>query len=555
MANAANPGKIINILGHFPTLTVKLLKPLVPSLKDRPTQWSWRWVGLLIASGLLLDLALPPFSLWPLAWVALVPLWLALLKHRAAPWWVAAGYGLVWGITYYGSSLVWITHLHPLMWMGVPWLGSVAIALFAWGFITLWGTVSLMAWCVAFRWVMRWCPQSIAVRLLLGTGLWCLMETLRNYTPLDWSHLSLTQSPNNLWILHLSRLSGPMAITAVLVAANGLLAEAWWQRRHPPEAPFLNRSLAAGALGLIMVSHALGAGLFFQPAPDRETAAITLGMVQGNIPTREKLTWEGINQAIEAYTEGYQALAAEGVDAVVTPEGAIPLMWDPDGARVMPLIESVQQIGVPLWLGTFAPLGDGGGYAYTQSLLEIQQDGLPHGRYNKIQLVPLGEYIPLDPVLGTIINRLSPLDSYMVPGDLDQTFTTSVGTGIVGICYESVYSRLFRHQARNGGEFIITASNNDPYPPWMMQQHHALDVQRAVELNRWAIRVTNTGVSGLVDSHGRTQWLLPTQDYRLAVGTLYRHDQLSAYGAWGDWLTPILLGAGLLAGLRHRRSG
>ena len=70
-------------------------------------------------SGLLMDAALPPLSLWPLAWVALVPLWTVLLSCSRGSWKLAMGYGLVWGLSYYGSSLIWITHLHPLMWLGV----------------------------------------------------------------------------------------------------------------------------------------------------------------------------------------------------------------------------------------------------------------------------------------------------------------------------------------------------------------------------------------------------------------------------------------------------
>ncbi|PSN76088.1 hypothetical protein C8B47_29190 [filamentous cyanobacterium CCP4] len=172
----------------------------------------------------------------------------------------------------------------------------------------------------------------------------------------------------------------------------------------------------------------------------------------------------------------------------------------------------------------------------------MRADGQYHGRYNKVQLVPLGEYIPFEALLGRLISRLSPLDSYLVPGRPVQHFETSVGTGIMGICYESAYSRLFRRQTQAGGEFIVTASNNDPYPVWMMTQHHGFDVLRAVESDRWALRVTNTGLSGLVDNHGRTIWLGEPQTYLTHRAELERRQNLTPYVRWGDWLTPLLLG-------------
>ncbi|TVP68297.1 MAG: hypothetical protein EA342_06345, partial [Leptolyngbya sp. LCM1.Bin17] len=202
-----------------PTHTLSVLKPAAS-----PTHWSWRRAGFVVLSGLTMAAALPPISLWPLAWVALVPLWWVVASTVSGSWRLAAAYGLLWGLVYYGSSLVWITHLHPLMWMGIPWLGSIAIALFAWGFITLWGSVCIALWAVGLRWLINRRPHSPALPILGATALWCLLETLRNYTPLDWSPLGLTQSPNNLWILHLTRLSGPLTITALIVAVNALLA-------------------------------------------------------------------------------------------------------------------------------------------------------------------------------------------------------------------------------------------------------------------------------------------------------------------------------------------
>ncbi|MGB3202023.1 MAG: apolipoprotein N-acyltransferase, partial [Nodosilinea sp.] len=316
------------------------------------------------------------------------------------------------------------------------------------------------------------------------------------------------------------------------------------------------RSLALAALALVIASHLLGAILYTHTAAVADRQSLTLGLIQGNVPTREKLTPQGVRQALEGYTEGYRTLADQGVAAVVTPEGALPQLWNPNSPQIAAILQTVSQAGVPLWLGTFAPVPGEGRPQYTQSILELRSDGQYHGRYNKVQLVPLGEYIPFEALLGRLISRLSPLDSYLVPGQPGQQVDTSVGRGIVGICYESAYSRLFRRQALAGGEFIVTASNNDPYPVWMMVQHHGFDVLRAVESDRWALRVTNTGLSGLVDNHGRTIWLGKPQTYLTYRADLERRQTLTPYVRWGDWLTPLLLGLTVVwGGWGQRRSG
>src|SRR6476469_358710 len=99
-----------------------------------------------LVGGILMGLTTAPVSAWPLAWIALVPLWVAVvgstpiqnLKSKIQN-------SLVWGIGYHGLALFWITGIHPMTWMGVPWLASIAIALFCWTFITLWGAALVTA--------------------------------------------------------------------------------------------------------------------------------------------------------------------------------------------------------------------------------------------------------------------------------------------------------------------------------------------------------------------------------------------------------------------------
>ncbi|MGB3293986.1 MAG: apolipoprotein N-acyltransferase [Phormidesmis sp.] len=516
-------------------------------------------MSTLLGGGLLMGLA--PVHAWPLAWVALIPLW-CLSHYPQQQRRQAFVYAALWGIAYHGTALSWITGLHPLMWMGVPWVGSVAIALFAWVFITLWGAAIGMTWLGLILAVSRWQPLTGTGRVLVGTALWCAVEWVWSQGPLYWTSLSYTQSPGNLAALHLGQLSGPMTVTAAIVAVNGLLAEAWYRWRlplksEPDESPWLahvkrvtsQHWLSIGAqnqfriaAALFLSLHLVGLALYSRPLADNPSEALTVGLIQGNIPTRQKLTSQGIETSRQVYLEGYERLAAAGADIVLTPEGAIPQVWNTFLQERNLLQRAVVKNGVPLVLGTFVHQDIARNQtALTQSLLTLSPTGQVVGRYNKVKLVPLGEYLPFEAVLGGIIGRLSPVSGSMVPGGFDQQLETPLGPMAAAICYEAAFAELYRQQVSRGGQAIFTASNNDPYPPRQMMQHHAQDVMRAVETDRWEVRVTNTGISGVVDPHGRSRWLSAPNQSLTHLAYIYRRQTRTLYVRWGDWLTPLLL--------------
>ncbi|MFE4104874.1 apolipoprotein N-acyltransferase [Almyronema epifaneia] len=517
---------------------------------------------LIFLSGLLMGLAPAPLNAWPLAFLALVPLWVVLLSsasHAATSQtqsrFLLWRYPLLWGLGYHGLALSWITYLHPLTWMGIPWIGSLAIALFAWGFITLWGAALVMIWFGGLRWLYfgsKSLPMAAWFRILAATALWCSLETVWSWGPLYWTSLSYTQSPGNLALLHLGQLSGQFTVTAVIVAFNGCLAEAWVSRRQASSSQ--PRLLILAATGLMLTSYLVGYGLKWSAPADNPQQLIRAGLIQGNVPTRIKLTPAGERQAIAGYTQGYLNLVNQGVDLVITPEGALPLIWRQPVPSQNPLYQAVLQRQVPLWLGTFAIAENSNPVQLTQSLLAIDGSGKTVGRYNKVKLVPLGEYIPFESILGRLIQRLSSLEGSLKPGDNQQRFNTSFGPVAVGICYESAYGEIFRHQVAGGGQLLVMVSNNDPYPPYMMAQDHAQDVMRAIETDRWAIRVTNTGLSGIVDAHGHTLWLSEPNRYMLHAASVYRRRSQTLYVRWGNWLTPALLLAATLCWVQQRFS-
>jgi apolipoprotein N-acyltransferase len=539
-----------------------------------------------------MGLTTPPVAAWFLAWIALAPLWVLVVRTQNSELKTQKEksihpssfilHPLAWGIGYYGVALFWITGIHPMTWMGVPWLNSLAIALFCWTFITLWGAALVVTWAASMAFLSR--GVSVLARVLIGVALWCGLESLWSAGPLWWSSLAYTQSPHNLAILHLGQLSGPNTVTAAIVAVNGLLAEAWMNyqgsgrgqgelgvptqwglgakgtrgqgekrtrgeedkgTRRKINLPFsLQPSafwLLASAFCLLAGLHLLGYGLYSRPLTQLPETALKVGIIQGNVPNQIKLYPEGFRRAIEGYTTGYKTLADQGVDAVLTPEGALPFRWS--YVTRTSFYPAVKEKGVVAWIGAFGEQGRG----YTNSLFTLTGTGEVYSRYDKAKLVPIGEYIPFEQFLGDLIQRLSPLDEHQLAGAPNQVFDTPFGRAIASICYESAFSQHFRRQAAAGGQFILSPSNDAHYSAAMPAQHHALDVMRAIETDRWAVRATNTGYSAFVNPHGRTVWISGHNIYELHAETIYRRQTQTLYLRWGDWLAPLLLVLGALA--------
>ena len=174
-----------------------------------------------------MGLAPAPFNAWYFAWFAFAPLWI-LIRQQKTIRQVAVIAG-AWGFGYYGLALFWITGVHPMTWMGVPWLASLAIALFCWLFITLCGSVLTITWSILFKFITRKTNNktisNILIRVAIGAALWCGLETLASYTPLWWPAIAYTQSPHNLIVLQLLKISGDNTVAAIIIIINGLLGE------------------------------------------------------------------------------------------------------------------------------------------------------------------------------------------------------------------------------------------------------------------------------------------------------------------------------------------
>ncbi|MGQ9866838.1 MAG: apolipoprotein N-acyltransferase [Pseudanabaenaceae cyanobacterium] len=465
-------------------------------------------LGLALAGGCLTGLA--TYGYWPLAWLGVIPLWFG-----------GGGVGLLWGLGYHGTALFWLTGLHPMMWLGLSWPASLAIALGAWLAVTLWGAALTTLW----GWFVARLPGD---RLGIGIALFGSLEVLWSYGPLYWTALGLTQSPGNLWVLQWGRLAGPQTLTTVLLLVGGCLYQLpTWSR---PQRRYRLGALAVLLLGL------LGYGACWAATPTRsEGPPLHVGLIQPNIPNPIKFRAEGLTLALDRHVQGYQTLAPQGVDFVLTTEGAFPLAYPRPSVWREPFDRAIATLGTPVWIGSFGETDQG----FTNSLF-LRQGTADRARYDKVRLVPLGEYIPGQRLWGRWGQRLSPLPADTVPGDRRQTVDTPWGRPIFLLCYESAYPGRVWVQARRGGEFILSSANNAHYGATMPAQHHAQDVARAIEVDRWVVRATNTGYSALIAPTGHTVWRSPLNQPAIHAGTIHRRQTATPYVRWGNWLSLFL---------------
>ncbi|MGA0197744.1 MAG: apolipoprotein N-acyltransferase [Prochlorotrichaceae cyanobacterium] len=523
-----------------------------------------------ILAGISFALAAPPWGWFGLAWFSWIPLWWAI-----DPWDIDRQgntspqrrgiLGLVWGLGYYGISLHWVTGLHPLTWLGMSWWSSITISVGCWIFLVLWHTAPLVLWMMILGELTRRCHWTRSQTLAFGVALWCSLDWLCSYLPIYSGSLAISQSPGNLWLLYSTRWFGPFGISAAIVLVNGGLAyglRSLLRQRARPTRNDESLTLTAAtptfatplpwwslAMGVFLALHGIGWGLA-QESTRAEASAppsppLTIGVIQGNIPTRIKLTPAGIQQSLKTYRQGYEALANLGVDAVLMPEGALPMVWEGKTRLQSSLYQSIRRLGTPAWVSTFLttepPPGEEPNPGLTQSLIAVDSSGATTSRYNKIKLVPLGEYIPFQNLLSKILQRLSLMEGSLTPGGPGQSFNTPWGTAAIAICYEPAFSYIIQNQVKQGAQFILTVSNLDPYDTRLMAYQEALNIMRALENDRWLVAASNTGYSSLISPQGQVKWRSAPHQLVIAPVQLYPRQTQTLYSQTGDGLILCLL--------------
>jgi apolipoprotein N-acyltransferase len=278
--------------------------------------------------------------------------------------------------------------------------------------------------------------------------------------------------------------------------------------------------------------------LLLPDLPPRETPAETALVVQPNIDPEKEWTYESLEAEREHLIN--ESLGTEQI--VIWPESPAPFYFYRDPRFRQGAIQLAQMDHAYFLFGTVAETKEG---APLNSAVLLAPDGRLVDRYDKMNLVPFGEYVP--PLFGWV-NRISGEISDFVPGNRTVVFPMSQHQLGVFICYESVFPDEVRRFVKGGANLLVNISNDGYFGhSAAYRQHLEIARMRAVENSRWLIRSTNDGITAAIDPAGRIDERLPPyQDLAAPVHFAFRNGT-TFYANFGDWFAWGCLIAALIA--------
>jgi apolipoprotein N-acyltransferase len=471
------------------------------------------------------------------AWVALAPLLVALHGARVRE---GLRLGFVAGAisafgTLYWTSLV-VTQYGGLsgpVGLMIMILLGLAFAVFP----ALFGA-SVASWSAALG------PPA----LLLAPVAWTATEILRAHTFFEfpWCLLGYSQHAYPP-LIQVASVTAVYGVSFLVALASSLLAYAAIETR----AAFRRAALAAWPL-LIAGTWGLGAWAMSRPLP--ETGTIKVGLVQGGILQEDKWVPENAWQNIGRHLALTEEAAARGARLVVWPESSVPFLFDENPTLAEALRATVKRRGIYLLFGNDDRDPD---HVYVGAKL-LTPDGELTYRYHKIQLVPFGEYVPLQPLLtfgGRVAAKVVQQVSDFTPGG-DAAIAEADGHRMGGfICYESIFPHLVRQFTAQGAELLVNMTNDAWYgrtsAPY---QHLAMTVFRAVENHRYLVRAANTGITAVVDPRGRVVARTALFDRTVLVHDAGLLSERTFYSRYGDVFAWSCLAAALGTTVAARRA-
>jgi apolipoprotein N-acyltransferase len=479
-------------------------------------------VSLLLASALLLILSFPNFELWPLAWIGLAPFLLVAARPLKAG--RALLLGWLWGAVFFYGTCWWLTYpmihyAHISAWLAFPLL-VLPIALVA---------LFPALFCLFLsRMVARFGLGAILAAPLL----WVSCEWARYaVTGQLWNALGYSQAFHPL-LIQPARWGGVYAISFLLLTIN--VAITFIVLRRSASAVIL--SLALLILTALTLAAAFGQAIT-EPVSSNATSTLVIA-VQPNVPMEgsdDPTAMEQLlNRHLELSVQGLRSVPAE-VSAkrlAIWPESPMNFSYSRDPHLRDVVADFARSNHTSVLLNSLEPAPNEGGY---NSAVMINEEGRIVAQYDKIRLMPFGEYVPLPHWLPGASSVRGIVGDF-TPGSSYTLMPLGAFRAGVFICIEAAHPGVARAFTGAGANVLINISN-DGYlgPTPVMRQHLSNAIFRAVENDRDVLRVTNSGISAYITSSGRVMDSTPGFEPTVRAWTGGKgHEGTTFYTRHGD---------------------
>ncbi len=497
-----------------------------------------RFVVCPLLSGLALVLAFPKRDLGMFAWIALVPLLLALWGRGG---WHGASAGFLCGLVFFPGIFGWIFEIS-----GYTWLHHMLLALYLGSTFAAFGA--------AFSFVSARAHPVVAV--FFAPAFWVVMEYMRStvsFLALPWGLLAHSQYLNPR-IIQCASIVGTYGVSFLIVLGNAISASLillLWNRTAGDAGPMPRlpvRAVVYGAFlpGVTVLASAVlyGTMVTMKPASGPD---IKISVIQANIEQPKKWNPQYRDSIMETYADLSRKTAREKPVLITWPETATP-----DSITANPRLRTqVERIAEET--GAFLVLGSSrhqklkrNGAARLDSLnsaFVVSPAGESAGlqRYDKIRLLPFGEYLPLRGIVPWSLIGVRDIGGYR-PGREATVFEIPSCRFGVTICWENIFPELVRRFVKNGAQFIVNITNE----AWFGKsaaphQFLSMSVFRAVENRVYVVRCANTGISCFIDPFGRIVARVRGEggEEVFVRGSLTASvvpvDSRTIYTHWGDW--------------------
>ena len=483
-------------------------------------------VFLTFLSGVLLTLAFPKYNYSFLAWIALIPL---LISLEEKPFNKAFFLGWITGVVHFMSLLHWVT-IPMTQYGNLPIATSIFILVLLSFYLGLYvGIFSGALSFFKFRYLDK--PMTVA------PVIWVLLEYIRTYlfTGFPWELLGYSQY-QNLILIQISDITGVYGVSFVIVLANIALYRLvkWAGLKYRPF-PFRYTLFTLGTLIAVACYGNFRQGEILNL--NKNSPHLQVSLIQGNIDQEQKWEPSFLYETLLIYQKLTLEAAKDHPDLIVWPETAVPCYFAPKLSYGPFLLNLAHKIKTPIIFGSLAYESRNRGsniFKYFNSAFLASPRKEVFARYDKMHLVPFGEYVPLRPLLPFVEKLVVGIGDFS-PGHNYTLFSIPQAKFGTLICYEVIFPNLSWRYSESGADFLVNITNDAWYgrsgAPY---QHFSMAVFRAVENRTALVRVANSGVSGIIEPTGQIQAETPIFVRTFLKGVIPIDPEQTFYSQYGD---------------------